>query len=272
MKIIFKDRYGLGDILATIYCLENCGRQTNKYSVLCGSEAVEEAVGLFDLKYVKYTKDAEGAVHSLIIRGDKSTAEYPQKGYIHYISRISKFLTENCNFNPAQCQSIPPINKNIEKSNEVLVQFETNFARHNGFEIKKKEIDIAIKAFAKYKKISIIGGKNTPKYLGKKYNYKLGDLNYIKSQLLSCDFFLGADSGMAHLAGVLGVPSKVIILIPHWYCDGGLNRNDGQNITNPIQFKYPAKINESLIDYYRCYPNTKVYTRWFLYTDIIPLI
>jgi hypothetical protein len=60
------------------------------------------------------------------------------------------------------------------------------------------------------KEIRVIGGKDTPTYLGNNYKYDLGSLKEIIERLSNCYCFLGCDSGIAHLAGILGKPSVVI--------------------------------------------------------------
>ena len=54
-----------------------------------------------------------------------------------------------------------------------------------------------------------IGGSETGKYLN--YDFKLGNLRFISEQMISCEKFIGSDSGMSILAGTLGVRGDVII-------------------------------------------------------------
>jgi hypothetical protein len=58
--------------------------------------------------------------------------------------------------------------------------------------------------------IRVVGGVDTLRYLDDtRYTYELGDLPFLAARLRSCKMFIGCDSGLAHLAGVLGVPSVV---------------------------------------------------------------
>lgn len=57
--------------------------------------------------------------------------------------------------------------------------------------------------------IKVLGGPDTTPYLGTLFEYRLGNLDFILEQLLQAKYFLGADSGIGHLAGLLEVPSYI---------------------------------------------------------------
>lgn len=54
-------------------------------------------------------------------------------------------------------------------------------------------------------KLVILGGPDTKSYLGDEFEYRIGDLQFLINQLLSCKRFVGTDSGLAHLASILGL-------------------------------------------------------------------
>ena len=72
---------------------------------------------------------------------------------------------------------------------------------------KIQKINFILKK-SKYNTIGI-GGKDTKKDMP--FPYHLGDLETIISSMKSAAQFVGVDSGMSHVAGLLGVPSEIFI-------------------------------------------------------------
>lgn len=60
------------------------------------------------------------------------------------------------------------------------------------------------------RKIAVLGGPDTGAYLGPDFEYRKGDLGFLVRQLLACGKFVGADSGIAHLACVLGLEVDIL--------------------------------------------------------------
>lgn len=54
-----------------------------------------------------------------------------------------------------------------------------------------------------------LGGPDTPRYLGSDVEYRLGPLPFLLEQLQSAAYHIGVDSGIAHLAAAVGLPSVV---------------------------------------------------------------
>jgi len=55
-----------------------------------------------------------------------------------------------------------------------------------------------------------VGGTDTKKCLP--YEYRLGDLHAIAAEMCRAGQFVGVDSGMSHIAGVMGVPSRIYLM------------------------------------------------------------
>lgn len=100
-----------------------------------------------------------------------------------------------------------------------LIQFDSQstnlnpnlkFSHHFKKPLSYEEMNAAIALFARTKDLALIGGPNTEPYLD--YNCRFGDLSYIVQQLLNCEMFIGCDSGISHLAGLLGIYSVVVPL------------------------------------------------------------
>jgi ADP-heptose:LPS heptosyltransferase len=252
LKIKFDSIYGIGDQLATIYSLENFGIQTKQKSFVCGGLA-EELTGLFDLKFVSFDKNDNNSILNRNINSKAKIKTYPKNGYVHYIVRLLNYLS-NLGYNHKQ--SVPlSLKKKKIYSNEVLCQFDSRFAKRHNFDIKKYEIKKIINMFSE-NNITIIGGKETVVYGN--YNFFLGDIGKLAVKMASCKKFIGVDSGMSHLAGVLGIESYVVLLLPYWYAQAGL-KND--NKKKYPQYENNTDVQPSLVDYYSSYRNNSCYGR-----------
>lgn len=131
----------------------------------------------------------------------------------------------------------------LKKTNDekiTLVQFDSrstnvnqNLIQSHHFKnpLNTKEMYNAIALFAKTDKIALLGGSDTKPYL--KYDCRFGSLSYIVQQLLNCEMFIGCDSGISHLAGLLRTNSVII----------------------------PLARPERVEEYYATYPNTKIVRR-----------
>lgn len=93
----------------------------------------------------------------------------------------------------------------ITKEDVVLGQFDTRSAAP----LAPREIGAVIQGVSGGRPFALIGGPDTRPYFPG-VEYRLGDLEFIVRQLLACRCFVGVDSGIAHLAGTLGVPAYVV--------------------------------------------------------------
>ncbi len=208
----------LGDLVWLMFLMENVGKTKGLKMVLSVDEddyRTDRINDIVDLEFLKVKKCKDGI--PIIKHYRKSyTTDYHFNQYTH------EFFSEKygtINF------SLP--HSKIERSygKDVLCQFDCRtkkqFPLHKAKKIVKHVNGIAI------------GGLDTQKYLGDSVEYRLGDIQYIASQLSSCKFFIGADSGISHMAGLLGIESYVIFK---------------KQIRGLIEKVYPS------------YPNTKLIT------------
>jgi hypothetical protein len=93
----------------------------------------------------------------------------------------------------------------VEKEDIVLGQFDTRSAAP----LAAREIKAVLEQVVGRQAFAFVGGVDTTPYL-EGYEYRLGDLEFIVRQLMACRYFVGVDSGVAHLAGTLGVPAYVL--------------------------------------------------------------
>ena len=76
------------------------------------------------------------------------------------------------------------------------------------------EMQLIIKRFSKTKNLEIIGGPDTGNYLPE-YKRRIGNIKYITQQILNCNMFIGCDSGISHIAGLLGTKMVIVPLGRH---------------------------------------------------------
>jgi hypothetical protein len=87
----------------------------------------------------------------------------------------------------------------------------------------------------------------------------VGNLEYLIKVMNNCKKFYGVDSGIAHLACVLGIDSKIIISVNKYFCKGVLQKEGELKIDSQKTLK-SVKINPSLFEFYKkCYPQAEVY-------------
>jgi ADP-heptose:LPS heptosyltransferase len=255
IKIKFDSIYGLGDQLATVYSLENFGRQKKIKSYICGGLG-EYITNIFQLEFVLFEKNETNSMLNRKVNSKPYLKNYPKSGYAHYIVRLLNLLA-SMGYNHYETEPLKLKEKIIEKqpkNMEVLGQFDSRFAKRHNFEINEIQISRILKTFLNKEKITMIGGKETKKY--KDHNYFLGNLKELTSMVATSKKFIGVDSGMSHLAGVLGIESHVVLLLPYWYAKSNLKKENYN-----ICYYNNTDAQPSLIEYYKSYKNNKCYGR-----------
>lgn len=105
---------------------------------------------------------------------------------------------------------IPPVKLSVpEPENFVAFQFDSrSIIPMIGKTVLDKETMIrALKLFSNLPPIGL-GGKETIPYLD--YSFRLGTLHEIVLNFMKCRQFVGSDSGLSLLAGMLGIPGSVV--------------------------------------------------------------
>lgn len=234
---------GIGDVIFIMYCLENLGKQKNinfklkvegeKVCEICKKlnkhfefkkVSINEKLNIFTINSVDLIKEINN--YSL---KNKCNCKIGMYNGCFFISQFSKFLIENFNFDIKKSNPIKQKLKTNRKKELTLVQFDKRGVKKNYSEKEIKEI-------LKYKNYFYIGGKESKEYYIKIYTkieeskYLLGDLSYLIEKMNRCKEFIGADSGMSHLAGIIGIKSTVYM------------KNDSGRCLSSV---------------YKCYPKTK---------------
>lgn len=205
-NIFFKKHNHLGDSLSVIYGLERLGIENNCIFNINGCSVMKEIINLFNINHVKFVD----TISNDFINGDDifSLCSWHHGWLERFYKAYNSFFNIHTEINSKLINqndifSLKRSFNTIKKSG-VLIQFDSRSESR----LSDMEIHKIIKWCSK--PVSIIGGPDTKKYLGEKFNYLIGNLEKNIHDLLSCEIFIGSDSGMAHLAGILNVPSIVV--------------------------------------------------------------
>jgi hypothetical protein len=201
---------GLGDRIASLYMLENTGIQKNiKFEV-----NIDVDVSSIHFKNITLNNNAKNDFWKIV-----RTHQYNQiskekchgiiNGHFLIVATLN-YLQYTYGYDPNL--SIPLCTNIKNKSKKTYVQFDCRTSRLQNRDMSiKKKINIASKLSC----ASVIGGFDTCNYLGNNFSYELGDLKFIIEKISNSTLFVGCDSGISHIAGALGIESKVYIKKPY---------------------------------------------------------
>lgn len=227
--------------MATLYCLENLGRQTKQKFEL-NLNKWEDVYQQFDFEYVRQT---HGYCPALIDVVKAKSSMPPCKNYLihsslaaaqhlvdrHFVSLLTCYFRDEYGYNAAESYPLNPIIKTYDKTG-VLVQFDGRTIKRQGRDVCKNTKRNIIEFHANGREWACIGGYDTSFYFGDDVKYLRLSIGEIIAELQRCELFVGCDSGMSHVAGALGVPSAIYIM---------------------------GECFECLRQYYNCYHNCKIY-------------
>jgi len=209
MKAFRPQRHNkLGDSLAILVGLENHGRQNGIESLVTGGPAFPDIFRCFSFDYVRLTDDeVECDPTDQLLQRSRLGVFWLQK-FQQALAARDRLRYDHCDFRLPPCQ-IP--NDDIRET-VALIQFDASWAI-------PKNIEVTARSFTELP-LAIVGGPATNHYLGRHWtdgspiDYRLGSLDQVVRQIRRCQLFVGIDSGMAHVAGLLGVPSVVVNTYP----------------------------------------------------------
>jgi hypothetical protein len=233
----------LGDKIATIYSMENCGRQTGQQFEITGHPDCQRICELLHLQHTRYTdNDAES-----ILSIDLKVPAVEGVPYTPYIYRIMTYLELRHQYQPEKASPLMPHMRHM-RGNYVVCQFDSRFAAREGFLLKHAEIRRIIRNRIRHdERMFLIGGQDTAQYVIN-YEYKLGDLEYLLELVFNAKRFLGVDSGIAHLSGVVGTPADICFIMPKTY--------------HPVSWEETSEINPLPTEYFtRSYRNITSFSR-----------
>ena len=198
---------GLGDVVATIYALENLGRQRGiRFGV--NFDQVFDPSEPFLLDYVFKSNKGLDLIGMIAKQDDRD--DECQRGLFFgkfFISSMLNFMVKTFGYQPFDAVPI--------KTKATTVASDVVFAQMDGKCCKFQCRDISIRQkkniASRFKDVRLLGGLETEQYLGPDFFYDKGDFLRVSEMMSSARMFIGTDSGMSHLAGCLGVRSRIYI-------------------------------------------------------------
>lgn len=216
----------LGDIITSFNILYNLGLQYDLHFEICGQnpDVYKHLFHIFDyrnhIRRLEFCPWKEGY----------KTLYFSNFLKDHYLNVCMGIGTVSAKRLNGFC--LPTCKLNVSKLDDFLC---FHFQCRSVEERKSFDSENIKHAFKKFeiKKSICIGGNETKKYIHDRDAY-FGDLSSLACKLLESSGFFGIDSGMAHLAGTLGVQGDVIIQAKyeHFF----------MNVKNSFEFMYPSMV------------------------------
>jgi hypothetical protein len=197
----------LGDKLAIMYLLENHGRISRETHLLLTNALFKSIYNLFKFEHVEL-------VSNYPTRKDVNIFKDIHRGWLkerNFVASVCRFFCEELALSPYSCEPLQSKILEYQQEDITLVQFDGRTSRRHGVGMNKEEIKLVMGKLANYR-VVVLGGPDTRKYLGNKTEYRIGGLRFLVKHMMRCKEFVGCDSGLSHLAGIVGVPSKIVIL------------------------------------------------------------
>jgi hypothetical protein len=187
----------LGDSLAFLIALENLAEANNIDQIsVCKKEIYKSIMNIFSFKHIIFV-EGDGICLDNVF-GSCSWEE-------SWIERLHNNLAVCYGL---KTQTIVHPQSKLENKNGdyIGVQLDTR----SGKPLDKEACVTFLNKLQYKKKVLIIGGKDSAKYLGDGFDYYYGTLEEIANKLMECEYIIGADSGIAHLSCLLGIRTFVI--------------------------------------------------------------
>ncbi|HRH97846.1 MAG TPA: hypothetical protein PLB55_18040, partial [Prosthecobacter sp.] len=199
LAISFWEGAHLGDSLGMMIACENFAK-ANQVSIEIRSTPLFQAIHkLFIFDHVTLAPASPEMIHV-----HPFGYEFETLGWIQGVAKALSLATGGRM--PDQV-TMPRLGRKRHAPQEeiVLCQFDS---RSGGVWPKQTILDF-LKRYHD-QRVAVLGGPDTSHYLGDAFEYRLGDIEFLVDQLLSCKRFVGVDSGIAHLACILGLEIEVV--------------------------------------------------------------
>jgi hypothetical protein len=192
----------LGDALGILIGLDNYNLLNGANIAVAPLDIFRSLIDCFDFTTIKIVEHEPTFLVEDFFWSLPWTGFWPER-VVRGLASLLGGISGNCRL--PECKVI----LRTEREDIVLCQFDSRSAAP----LHPAEIKNALDILAAGRKVAVLGGHDTRHYLGDSFEYRLDTLDGILRQLQRCHHFVGVDSGIAHLAGVLGVPAFVINLI-----------------------------------------------------------
>jgi FkbM family methyltransferase len=195
----------LGDSISVLIGLENVAMSRNTRFRLRHKPVYEELIAEFDFDHIDLVDES----HDGFLQVDHlfATSSWHQA----WIARFGRAACSAFGYGTFDLHKMPGLRAPREVTPDdslVLFQLDSRAVGFLGETAATRVVDF----FARQRGFTpvVIGGPDTPRYLGDTIEYRIGAMPSLVDQLRACRFFVGVDSGIAHLAGILGIRSYVL--------------------------------------------------------------
>jgi hypothetical protein len=195
----------LGDSISFLVGLENLCRENNIQGRVCNKQIYADIIKCFGFKYVQFIDSTNDAICLDHVFGSSSWDEF-------WLERIRNSLSDYFGLSNTYSKIVIPyckIKNTGPNGDFICVQLDSRSAANMDIHLSRR----FIKRLSENYDVKILGGIDSKRYLGDGFDYSFGDIEHEIKELIRCKFFVGVDSGIAHLAGLLGVKSFIINLI-----------------------------------------------------------
>jgi hypothetical protein len=184
----------LGDSLGMLIACENFALQNGVVLKVAATPLMESIMDVFLFDHVRLAPHSPDMVHVHPFGYD-----FEKLGWI---IGITKALKMSLGGEMPERVLMPQLRNPLkpQKEDVILLQFDGR----SGGVWPRNSILAFLRQYDGHK-MAVLGGPDTSRYMGDLFEYRTGKLPFIVEQLLSCTRFIGTDSGLAHLACVLGL-------------------------------------------------------------------
>jgi hypothetical protein len=199
------DRHShLGDLLCVVWGLEDYLRlnQIADTVTVSGPPAIDDIIAIMQCRHLQYVGKESGPAQSTDDLFSLCSWRMP------WMLRFSAVLAATFGgcAGAVACPELTVARGHPRTSGAVVgCQFDTRAGDRNLVKIAPT----ILQKLAKGRKVVAIGGPDTTDYLGAQVDYCRAGILGICEQLSALELFVGCDSGVAHLAGLLRMPSVV---------------------------------------------------------------
>lgn len=194
---------GLGDSLSFLHGLDNfCTVNNIKVLYVTGIHLYKEIIDIFTINHIKYLDIYDNPISLDNIFSIASWGIPWMKRFYESLSVVTgSYIKYGRPLSLRKSSTYKFGNSDV-----IVCQFDSRSSYQSSLKKVAKKI---LKNFHLNNKLIVIGGIDTEKYLGNDYTYEFGDLIFILNKLMICRYFIGSDSGIGHLAGLLGIKSYI---------------------------------------------------------------
>ena len=205
---------GLGDTMAILASLHSLNVETGKAFTVHGPAYVQTLLDLFDMPGVAYAGLSPDGLKmttpiARLLPGHIRWTE--DRGHCCAFLAGLLFRTDS----PPDCRpnkiTLPTLKMPLPpKERHVCFQFDSRSTHAQKPPLTADDARNLLARFGGENNVGVGGHETTP-YLPE-YEFRLGDLRHLTRNMLACQKFVGADSGMSHLAGFCRTRGDVIIM------------------------------------------------------------